>query len=147
VFHPFRQAEATTTRKHPGLGLGLAIVRHLSSCTAARSPLRVPRRPGCDVLRSAADHRRAKSALEDTLPFSLLSGSGPLPKVPDLTGVRVLVIDDEADAREILVTMLQQSGAAVRSAGSATEALELLDNKSFDVLVRISACRVQMDTS
>jgi signal transduction histidine kinase len=136
VFHPFRQAEATTTRKHPGLGLGLAIVRHLVELHGGKVTASSPGEgQGATFSVMLPIIVAAKSALEDALPFSFSSGTGPLPKIPDLTGVRVLVIDDEADAREILVTMLQQSGAAVRSAGSAAEALELLDSKSFDVLV------------
>ena len=64
----------------------------------------------------------------------VISSSG-LDALPTLAGVRVLVVDDEADAREVLSTMLQQAGAAVVSAANAAEALGLLDREAFDVLV------------
>jgi PAS domain S-box-containing protein len=124
VFDRFRQADASTTRAVGGLGLGLAIVRHLvelhGGTVRAESAgpnqgsmflLRLPLRPG--VLEG--EERTA-------------GGRGRVPfmapeEVPNLVGVRVLVVDDEADARELLREVLVGCGAEVREASTAAQAL------------------------
>jgi len=136
VFHPFRQAESTTTRSHPGLGLGLAIVRHLVELhggrVSAASPGEGRGATFSVILPSVSASRSAPyQGVESTQSFS----SSVLAKLATLNGIRVLVVDDETDAREVVVTMLRQTGAAVREAGSAADALALLNVESFDVLV------------
>lgn len=134
VFHPFRQAEGATTRKHPGLGLGLAIVRHLVELHGG-------------VVSAYSSGEGKGATFKVTLPTVVASRnpdrvvaraarSGNLLDVlPTLGGVRVLVVEDEIDGREVLSAMLQQAGAAVRVAASAEEALGMLDGAQFDVLV------------
>jgi PAS domain S-box-containing protein len=136
VFDRFRQADATSTRRHGGLGLGLAIVRHLAEMhggtVVASSPgegmgatftVKLPListhvDPG-DPVRSHQD-RGANIASEH---------------LPNLEGVRVMVVDDESDTREMLRVMIGQLGAEVRACGSSEEAIDVLSKWNPDVIV------------
>jgi PAS domain S-box-containing protein len=133
VFERLRQADSSSTRRHGGLGLGLAIARHL-----------IESHGGTIEARSAGENRGATFIV--SLPLSLNavvkvpepedSGSGTgLVLSRRLEGVRVLVVDDEADARDLVSRALQRDGADVRSAGSAAEALGAIDELNPDVLV------------
>lgn len=133
VFERLRQADSSSTRRHGGLGLGLAIARHL-----------IESHGGTIEARSAGENRGATFVL--SLPLSLNavvkvpepddSGTGTgLVTARRLEGVRVLVVDDEADARDLVTRALQRDGADVRAAGSAAEALGAIDELNPDVLV------------
>jgi PAS domain S-box-containing protein len=134
LFDRFRQADSSTTRTHGGLGLGLAIVRHLvelhGGTVRAESPGEgqgatfVVRLPLQAVLPKGASPPRALAA----------NGEATLDRAA-LEGVRVLVVDDEADARAVLAAVLEQCGAAVTTAGSVREALLALEQDHPDVLV------------
>jgi signal transduction histidine kinase/integral membrane sensor domain MASE1/CheY-like chemotaxis protein len=131
VFERFRQAESAVIRSHRGLGLGLAIVRHLTELhggtvtaasdgegTGATFTIRIP---------LAEDHVAAphKSVLEDSQVADLR-----------LAGLRVLLVEDEADARELLTLTLRVSGAEVQAVESVQQAL--LDLQSFNPDVLLS---------
>ena len=134
VFDRFRQASSTpgqTRRK--GLGLGLAIVRHLVEAHAgtvsatsdgpgkgATFTVEMPVMVGRTVLSTEPRHGYSPGTLETTL---------------TLTGVRILVVDDDPDARDMLRIALQQYGAIVRVAASAQEALAAVHAENPDVLV------------
>jgi len=136
VFERFRQQEGSTTRVHGGLGLGLSIVRHLVELhggtvsvfsegegEGATFTVRLP---------IAIAKRRDLSA-PPALQRSVVASGVPCP--PELSGLRVLVVDDEEDAREMLCAMLETCGAHVRLAGSAAEAIALCRAEAPEVLV------------
>ena len=132
VFDRFRQAEASPDRTKAGLGLGLAIVRHLveqhGGTVRAQSEgrdqgatfiIRIPIAP----LRASAGDMRAEGRAATT------------PDEVRLDGVRVLIVDDESDGRELLEELLRDRGAEVSAAHSAPEGLVLLQAGLPDVLV------------
>jgi CheY-like chemotaxis protein len=129
LFQRFRQMDASKSRQHGGLGLGLSIVRHLveahGGTVAAESE-------GLDrgaTFRVQLPLRLMEGAATDS------AGAGVVPRQRALNGVRALVVDDEADARELTRFVLESRGAAVVAAASAGDALQLLASEPFDVLV------------
>jgi PAS domain S-box-containing protein len=136
IFERFRQGDATTTRQHGGLGLGLAISRHLveahgGTLDAASEGLGrgatftalLPRRAvaTADVERSPAPPPAVQPVL-----------AGP---PPNLRGVTVVVVDDEPDALRLLTQILETTGANVLAAESADEVLRVVGRERPDVLV------------
>ncbi|MBD1909384.1 MULTISPECIES: PAS domain-containing protein [unclassified Leptolyngbya] len=118
IFESFRQEDASTTRKFGGLGLGLAIVRQL---VEAHGGTITASSPG-EGMGATFTVRLPLVALEPEFsqPKSVLN------QEPDLTGIRILIVDDEPDARELLMVLLTQYGAEVIVAASAIEALAML---------------------
>ena len=138
VFDRFRQADATTTRRHGGLGLGLAIVKQLvelhGGTIRAKSPGKGQGASFVVSLPLLVVH-------PDVEPLSLrrhpTAETAPVPLeswVP-IAGVRVLVVDDEPDARALLRRLLEECDAVVTTAASANEALAALQSQRPDVLV------------
>ena len=124
VFDRFRQADSTTTRSHGGLGIGLSIVQHL-----------VALHGGTVKAESEGEDRGARFTV--TLPLQVEAHPVSAPRsqksqalqaaIPTaLDGVRVLMVDDDPDACELLTTVLLDAGAEVRAAHSAREALREL---------------------
>ncbi|HEX4948831.1 MAG TPA: PAS domain S-box protein [Blastocatellia bacterium] len=141
VFERFRQADSSTKRTHGGLGLGLAIVRHLTELhggTVSAASDGLGQGATFRVHLPLAVLREGSSLLdEQQMPrfYRAVEGAVPSEMEQELTGVRVLVVDDEADARELLQTVLEQCGAEVRAAGSVRSAIETLRQWRPDVLV------------
>ena len=139
VFDRFRQSDSSTVRTHGGLGLGLAIVRHLTElhggAVSALSPGEGQGATFTVQLPLAIMHEEKRL---EAPPTPLLPPIGVrMPAAPgaDLKGVRVLVVDDEADARQLLKAVLERSGADLRIAASSKEALDILNEWRPDVLV------------
>jgi signal transduction histidine kinase len=140
VFERFRQADHGGTRQHGGLGLGLAIAErivsmHGGSITAhsdgprrgATFTVRLPPRSRDDTAPRPIVHERSGRSTGQWAPVAV--------PTPRLDGLRILFVDDEADARELLTHVLGNAGAEVRVAASAAEALALLERERFDVMV------------
>ncbi len=133
VFERFRQAESTTTRAHGGLGLGLAIVRNLVELhggTIQVSSLGLGQGATFIVQLPLIAKDSGASHLEQ-LPL----GEKALQANSLLDGLRVLIVDDEIDTREFMVTALSDYGSEVTAAASVDEALRLLELFKPDVLL------------
>jgi PAS domain S-box-containing protein len=134
VFERFTQADSSTTRRYGGLGLGLAIVRHIVELHGG-------------TVRVESAGADAGSRFIITLPLRATAGADsgegvasgvpavPVPDAAALAGVRVLVVDDEHDARDMLHAILTAAGASVVEASSAQEALGLLRGAAPHVLI------------
>ena len=131
VFEPFRQADSSSTREHGGLGLGLALVRHLVELHGG-----TVRAQSEGAGRGATFIVQLPLALTRTALPSPTSG-GDLTSAPGarLNGLRVLVVDDDRDAGDLADAILTGAGAAVRVATSASDALEVIAAWQPDVLV------------
>jgi PAS domain S-box-containing protein len=135
VFDRFRQADAGVARSHGGLGLGLAIVRHLVELHGGRV---AAASPGVGLGATFSVDLPVSGVTPVEPPVALGRAhrtDPPFEESPDLAGVRILVVDDQSDARDIIAMMLQQYGAEVRVAESTPAALTALEQHPFDVLV------------
>ncbi|MBW4630649.1 MAG: PAS domain S-box protein [Iphinoe sp. HA4291-MV1] len=144
VFDRFRQADSSSTRSHGGLGLGLAIVRHLVELHGGSIYVDSPGKGQgatftvkLPLLNNQQEDKRTKKQEDEAKeiiqqPFA---NSETSTSNISLDGVRVLVVDDEADTRDFLTTVLQQSQAEVKAVGSVREALDTMTQWKPDVLV------------
>jgi CheY-like chemotaxis protein len=136
LFEPFRQADASTTRRHGGLGLGLAIVRQLvlahggtvhadseGEGRGATFTVRLPARAAVPIVNMGAGATGASAP------------GAPRNDLPRLDGVRILLVDDEQDGLNLLSEVLGEQGAEVHTASSARRALEVLPMARPHVLV------------
>ncbi|GAP95865.1 hybrid sensor histidine kinase/response regulator [Leptolyngbya sp. NIES-2104] len=126
IFDRFRQGDSSTTRQFGGLGLGLAIARHL-----------VELHGGTISAESAGENQGATFTVR--LPLSLFQMQSDAPEMPkssrDLAGIKILAVDDEPDNLDFLVFLLEAMGAIVESARSAKSAFEKLSEFQPDLLI------------
>ncbi len=137
VFDRFRQADATTTRAFGGLGLGLAIVRQLVESHGGTVRVASEGEGLGSTFTASLPLAAMRSAVSDT-GGALERSEFKLPELkcpPELDGLRVLVVDDEADTCELLQVILEGCGAQVKTASSAAAALEAVAEEVFDVLI------------
>jgi PAS domain S-box-containing protein len=140
AFDRFAQQEGGTMRRHGGMGIGLSIVKQL-----------VELHGGTIAVSSEGEGRGSTFTIsipvQATIPIDILERRGrvslgatplipsSLEEIPSITGLRVLVIDDEPDSRRTVAAILEQYGAIVTTAPTAAEGLALSERESFDVLL------------
>ncbi len=137
IFERFRQADSSTTRRHGGLGLGLAICKQLVELHGG-------------TIKATSQGEGKGSAFTVYLPIAAVGelhvserapvaspapALAPLVSPPDLSGVRVLVVDDDRDTRELIARLLDECGAIILTASSAQEGLVALKSARPDVLL------------
>ncbi|HEY9834400.1 MAG TPA: response regulator [Stenomitos sp.] len=136
VFERFRQADSSSTRVYSGLGLGLAIVRHLvelhggtvyaHSAGEDKGATFTVKLPRLSVVAEAAHPQHSPRTVDLAVPYENL---------PALKGVRIVIVDDEPDSRDLLVATLEQCEAKVFAFANAHEALVAVSQLKPDVLV------------
>jgi signal transduction histidine kinase/CheY-like chemotaxis protein len=130
VFDRFRQADGSITREHRGLGLGLAIVKELTELHG-----------GTVIASSPGPHRGARFTVQLpqlpqlTAPASEIGPATARSVTGELLGIRILAVDDNADARDVLAASLAGTGAAVRLAATGAEAIREWDREPADLLI------------
>lgn len=134
IFERFRQKDSSTTRSFGGLGIGLTIVRHVTEAHGG-------------TIQAESRGENQGAAFTVRLPVSTQAPAGttrisgrttadqPLFFPPTLGGIRVLVVEDETDTRELICMVLEQSGAKITQASNAAEALKIIKKGKQDVLV------------
>jgi PAS domain S-box-containing protein len=134
IFERFRQGDSSTTREHGGLGLGLAIVRHLVELHGGEVKAR-SEGPGKGAefvveLPIFITRRSAESLEQDNVDPRAVDGT-----VPSLIGLRILAVDDEPDALGVVSAILGSAGAEVKTATSVSQAVDLIKQWRPDVLI------------
>jgi signal transduction histidine kinase/ActR/RegA family two-component response regulator len=129
VFERFSQADSSSTRRHGGLGLGLAIAREL-----------VHAHGGTIAVESAGRGRGTRFAVTLPLRPRAAADAAPVPQVPAppamaLAGIEVLVVEDDRNTREAIATVLGRHGAAVEAVDSAAAARAALERRPIDILL------------
>jgi signal transduction histidine kinase len=125
IFDRFRQGDGSSTRPHGGLGLGLSIVRHIIELHGGQ----------VQAWSEGANRGAAFSVQLPVRAVQRVAAAADLAGDPPLAGLKILVVDDEPDAREIVSTALAQCGARTAAVASAREAIDLIADFRPDVVV------------
>ena len=134
IFERFRQADSTITRQYGGLGLGLAIVRHIVELHGGTVEA-ASEGPGLGSTFTVSLPVAGPAVAREPAEPGAQAGTAVAAFGGTLNRLRVLVVDDEYDARELLATLLETAGATVTVVGSAAEALDAVAKHPPDVLL------------
>jgi PAS domain S-box-containing protein len=135
VFEPFRQADSSTTRRHGGLGLGLSLVKQIAEAHGGTVEAQSPGEGKGATFIVRLPARAATQAVTRPSQPSEPPAETRARGMRQLAGLSVLVVDDEDDARELVVEAFEQAGATVHQAGSASEALRQIEAHLPTILV------------
>ena len=138
VFERFRQADATMTRRFGGLGIGLSLVKQLVEMHGGSVRVKSPgegQGTTFSVALPIAHVDTEEKRLDSPQRVPSGDGGGGGGELPRLDDVRILIVDDEADGREVIAQILRGRGAQAQCAESAGSALELLGHEQFDLLL------------
>ncbi len=136
VFDRFRQADGSITRKHGGLGLGLAIVQSLVEMHGGTVGVESPGlNQGATFRISLPPPVHDKHRYEEPVMAATNHGIDMPDSTPTLSGLRALVVDDQADARELLSTILSMKEAEVRTASSIAEAMRIMTAWAPEIVI------------
>ncbi|MGH9916911.1 MAG: ATP-binding response regulator, partial [Pyrinomonadaceae bacterium] len=132
VFDRFHQADSSSTRRYSGLGLGLSLVRHLIELHGGTINAESPGEGQGATFNINLPIRAVRTSVED-----LAANADSFKPYPTFEGLRILVVDDEIDAREMVAYILEQYGARVTPAASAAEALAeiTVSKQRYDLII------------
>lgn len=135
VFETFRQADTSMSREHGGLGLGLGIVRHLAEMHGGTVAVESHGLGAGSAFSVTLPVRPFSAPIAQVVRIDEGSEARPRSRPQRLADLCVLIVEDEADSRELIELLLASEGALVRSAASAEQALALLDAVAPDVIL------------
>jgi PAS domain S-box-containing protein len=137
VFERFRQSDGSMTRRHGGLGLGLAIVRQLVELHGGTVSVESNGQGQGATFIVSLPFLPVRMEPEEALPrvHPRAQSGSVLNCPPELSGLHVLLVDDEADSRDLLSFVLESCGARISMASSTAEAVELIKRERFDMII------------